>query len=301
MKLSKSLMSLIITLSLTPAISIYAGDKIKTASLDCTSISLGAEIAKLDRSVANVLEFTGNCNEDIVVVGHRDLTLRGLDGASITATNEAAVALFISRSTITVESTTLYGGSGSASCTDRSDCVFIDVSMFGGDGVLGVQSQSSADLIGSGTISGGSSIGVGVYGASNVNIRPTWAAGYDSEEAGYAISDNGWTGAVVQDGSFFRSDNTSYTNNGTNGLLIRRGATAKVFSGYSLPGITGNQVGIDIYSNSTAEINVPINGNDYGLAIGALSSVKANKAPIADNGTNIECYEQPAVLNGGCP
>ena len=295
-------------LLLMPTLSAQAGDKTKTGSLDCGSGSLAAQIAKLDTSISNILEFTGDCVEDIVIKGHRDLTLIGLNGASITATvtdeldGNPTTALSIFRSNFTIESVTLYSGNTGAVCNDRSSCVFRDVEVIGGWNGLAVQSQSSADLIGSSSISGSSSIGLGVFGASSLNVRPHWSAGYDPGEEGYEISGHGWAGVLVQDGSFFRSDNATIELNGS-GVIIRRGAIAKLYGGYVLPGINNNGTGVDIYSNSTVDIDTSIRDNaNLGLGVGALTSVRVQmgNGQFSGNGQDIDCYDDTARGNV-CP
>ena len=133
-------------------------------------------------------------------------------------------------------------------------------------------------------------------------MRPHWNAGYEPAEAGYEISGHGSTGVLVQDGSFFRSDNTSILENGT-GVIVRRGAVAKLYGGYDLPGISNNGLGVHIYSNSTADIDTSIRDNDgYGLGVGALTSVRVQtgEGQFSGNGQDIDCYDDTARGNV-CP
>lgn len=293
-------------LSLTLALSIHAGNKTKSSRIDCATGSLASAISKLDRSTSNVIEFTGDCVEDIVVEGHRDLKLIGTNAASITATVYdiddqfgSTVALSVSRSNITVESVTLNGGAFAAKCDNRSVCVFRDVAMLRGFEALAVQSQSAVDIYGSLAITGNGVgfTGIGIYGASAVNIRPHWLEGYDPDELGYTLSGYYW-GVLVQDGSFFRSDNLVVTGNADIGVKVQRGATAKLLSGSALPGIHGNGGwGVNIMNNSAAQVITPISGNGGAdLAIGALSSVQAR----IDSSTIVDCYDDTARSNA-CP
>lgn len=68
------------------------------------------------------------------------------------------------------------------------------------------------NILGSSSIIDSLNTGIGVYGASNINMGPNWLSGFDPAEPGPSISGHGFAGASVQDGSFFRSDNVSFTN-----------------------------------------------------------------------------------------
>lgn len=288
----KTVRLLILSLtSLALSTSVNAAEKSKSTTLTCPGDSLAAAISKLDRTISNTLEFSGDCIEDIRIEGHRELTLIGLDGATITATayveNEydeggyitfngepfSTDPLSISRSKVIVESVTINGGKSAALCDNRSDCVFRNVTMVGGHNGLAAQSQSSVDVIGSSSITDSVNIGIGVYGNSSVNIRPTWADGYVEDEAGYTVSGHGFTGALVQDGSFFRSDNATFTGNFF-GVYVRRGAIAKLIADpSSLAGINENIIDARIQDNSTAQVSTPIGTT---LQLGALSSAQVN-------------------------
>ena len=303
MKIVGTLSLITVILSLIPTQSILAGDKTKSATLDCARGSLASEIDKLDRSVANVLEFTGDCVEDIVIEGHRNLTLRGVNGASVTATvfdpadeNGSTTALMISRSDVTVESVTINGGRQGVQCDNRSVCILRDVDILRGFGGLAAQSQSAVDVYGSSEISGTGSgfAGIGVYGASAVNIRPHWVDGYVEGEPGYRVS-GFLVGVVAQDGSFFRSDNLEVTGNAWKGMWIRRGTTAKIYSDDSLPGVQSNGWrGVEVTLNSTAHLITPISGHAEDFALGELSSAQVQDALI--DGA-ILCYDDTARSN----
>ena len=51
-----------------------------TVTVDCSKkASINAELAKLDKFAVNVLVVSGLCVEDVVIDGHRDLTIRRVD------------------------------------------------------------------------------------------------------------------------------------------------------------------------------------------------------------------------------
>lgn len=117
-------------------------------------------------------------------------------------------------------------------CENRAVCVLRDVGVTGALTGIAAQNQSAIDIIGASYVEGlpaSSGTGVGVYGASSVNIRPTWPSGFDPLEAGPTVTQNG-TGIVVQDGSYLRIDNVLISDTG-DGVVAHRDATVKILGG----------------------------------------------------------------------
>jgi hypothetical protein len=219
--------TIIVLYCLMFAFTAYAGDKNKTSTIDCTSGSLATELSKLDRSIINEVKFSGPCIEDIVIEGFRDLTLTGLDGASITATNfdpedsgQSTVALTIRDSRVTVQTVTINSGNYGADCTRRSTCRFHDVTIQGGWNGISAQDQSSIDITGPSLIADSLRFGLSIFGGSSVNLRPNRDSNFSETDAGPTISGHP-TGVFAQDGSFLRGDNVTVTGNET-GVFVRR-------------------------------------------------------------------------------
>ena len=256
-------------------------------SVDCSKrgTTLTAAIAKLTKSVANTVTISGTCTEDVSVSGHADLTLIGNPGANITGTltPSAGTTLNVTGgSRITVQSLTINGGPSEgatgASCTDRSVCVFKNVVIQGGGPSqigLSLQNQSSADILGA-TVIRNSDTGLGVFGASTVNMKPDVAGA-----AGPVISGNGSVGAIVQDGSFLRTDDVRITGNGT-GVLAQRGAVIKILSSSSLNGLG----------------SVDSNAGDGVVVRASVAQVGVNVANNGGNGVFIRQLAFATVFDG---
>jgi hypothetical protein len=281
-----------------PAVSAHAGN----VSVDCSKKSLATEIGKLTTVATNTVQISGNCVEDIVIDGHLNLTLVGNGAASISATDPGTTAVSVNNSQVTFQDLTLNGGASAAGCDNRSICIFRDVTVQGGQSGLTAQGQSAIDIIGASSIVGSTGSGVGVYGASSVNMRPTWANGFDGAELGPVISGHE-VGVIVQDGSFLRTDNVTIADNGL-GIEARRNATIKVFGNGSGAVISGNSGwGIRVTQSSVGQIIEDFTGNGTAVVVGPLSYVTVQGGTYTDNGSDASCQHPTAVLQGtvSCP
>lgn len=135
-----------------------------TATVVCAKKGvLQIAIDKFDKSQANTLNISGNCVENAVIDGHRDLTLVGDGSAQITASAAGAAALEVRASRVTLRNM-LVNHAGLAEtgvqCTDRSACVLDGSSVVGG---VMAQNQSAIDILAaaSTSISGSPFAGVG--------------------------------------------------------------------------------------------------------------------------------------------
>ena len=200
-------------LLIVPVFSLHAKPVDRPNSVDCSKTTLQSAIDKLDKSTVNSLEILGNCTEDVVIAGFADLTLTGIEGASLTATiiiipeddGSSTIALLVEHSKLTVQTLTINGGRQGVWCGNRSICVFRDAIIQGGHNGVLYTDQSQGEVLGSTEIRNSLNTGLGIYGASSVNVRPvdSWVWG---DEAGPVISGHGYLGAAVFDGSFLRTD-----------------------------------------------------------------------------------------------
>jgi hypothetical protein len=298
MKMSNSYAKFaLILLLLLPAFSLHA----ETLSAKCDKKSLAGVIDKLDKSASNTINITSDCKEDIVISGHKDLTLIGRDGASITATTflpgdfgNSTRALLIENSHITVQTLTINPGR-EVSCTRRSTCIFRDVTIQGGHSGVSFQDQSAGDILGSSVIQNSLGTGVGIFGASTVNIRPE---PYEiGNEVGPVISGHTNYSVLVFDDSFLRTDNVTISNNG-GGVFAHRESVIKIFRGQ----VNNNTYeGIAIFRGGSAQIvgsEVSGNGAD-GVYVGPLSFAQVNGSEILDNsGLSVNCDHFTAVVHG---
>jgi hypothetical protein len=233
--------------------------------VDCTKkgTTLTAALTKLTKSASNSVTISGTCTEDVSISGYADLTLIGNPGAAIagTLTPSGGTTLTVSGSSITVQSLTINGGPSEfatgASCTDRSLCVFHNVVIQAGGPSqtgLSLQNQSSADVLGA-TVIRNNDTGLGVFGASTVNMGPDVPGA-----AGPVISGNGSFGAIVQDGSFLRTDDVKITGNGI-GVLAQRGAVIKILDESGFGSVDNNAGDGIVVRASVAQVGVNLTNN----------------------------------------
>ena len=231
MNISTNSFKLALTLLLVlPAFSLHAD----TLKVKCDKKSLAGVIDKLDKSESNTVDISGDCIEDIVISGHKDLTLNGLDDASISATvfdtgdfSASTTALSVENSTVTLQNLTINGGSVGVSCYTRSVCTLQDVTIPSGYGGVGATGGSQIYIFGSSSITNILDIGVAIFGGSRLNMSPgarfsDWT-GKDAPD----VSHNN-TGVLVADGSFFRSDKATFSHNDYVGIYGLRNSTLKV-------------------------------------------------------------------------
>ena len=296
MNISTNSFKLALTLLLVlPVFSIQA----ETLSVKCHKMSLADVIGSLDKSESNTIKIRGDCNEDIVISGHKDLTLIGIKGASLSATSflpgdlqNSTIALLVENSHITVQTLTINPGQG-VSCTGRSTCVFRDVTIQGGHNGVTFQDQSAGDILGSSVIQNSLGNGLGIFGASTVNVRPDpYVTG---DEAGPVISGHPDGGVFVFDNSFFRADNVTISNNG-NGVFAHRESVIKIFGGEVSD--SANE-GIAIFRGGSAQIrSVVSNSGADGLYVGALSFAQVGGSTFEDNaGLSVDCDHFTAVVD----
>jgi hypothetical protein len=277
-------------------------------AVDCNKkASVNAALGKLDRSAANTLTISGSCTENVVVSGHRDLTIVGATGASLTATvvsgdNATDTVTINGNSRVTIQSLLINAGQQGVYCDDRSACILKNVTISGGTvGGLSVQKQSSADVLGTSSIAGSGGNGIGVFGASSVNVG-------DSDDPaappGPVISGHAGAGAQVQDGSFLRTDNVTFSNNGF-GVFADRGAVIKILG--ALSAVTGSAYdGISVRA-STAQVAGTISGpgarGGSGGGLKQLAYVQFNGATVTGSGSggpgaiDVFCVNSSSITN----
>lgn len=275
-----------------------------TAAVDCSKkgSSLQAAINKFDKSLANTVTVTGACVENVIASGHRDLTIAGGSGTSLTAAAGGNAALEILGSRVAVRNLTVSGAdlvNTAVSCDDRSVCILENVSAIDSQGTgIGAQKQSSVDLTGSPTtvISGNPIAGIGVYGQSSINIRATVM-----DQPGVTITGNG-TGIQAIDGSFVRVENAQITGNDGDGVFGDRGAVFKVFGTN-----VSNNAGRGAYMRASTLQTSPqfglaatySNNTGPGLVLRNLSYGQVSGVTISGNGgaypAGVECAPTAAL------
>lgn len=260
-----------------------------TVSVDCTKkgASINDALAKLDRSLSNTVNISGPCTENVVVNGHRDLSLVANGAASLSALNAGNATLrVVGSSRINASGFTINGGSVGVECDDRSVCVLNSVNLVGGSsGGLSLQKQSSVDVF-DGSIVNSGGTGVGVYGASSINIRS------DASPNPVVISGHS-TGIFAQDGSFVRVDGATISGNDS-GAFGDRGAVLKLLG----TTITGNTYQGVIVRASTLQISGSVANNGWhGIEVRRLGYVvfAGNTDLTGNTGQSVQCDHVTSV------
>ena len=288
--------SLLLLLLAAPVCTVHAAP----SSVDCSKKSLQGVIDRLPKEVPNIVTISGTCTEDIVVDGFADLTLVGTVGASITATvfdnldqGNSTRALLVNNSKVTVETLTINAGSVGVSCQNRSTCTIRNATIQGGWGGMSLGDQSAGDILGSTTIQNSLGIGLGIFGASTVNMR---AEPRGEGLPGPVISGHGdgsgiGIGVLMLDGSFLRTDDVTISGNDT-GVFAARGVNIRIFGG-EVSGSTFD--GIDVTSGSTAQIRTTVSDNlRTGIFLGPLTFAQIF-SDFSGNGLNVDCSHVTSI------
>lgn len=296
--------SLLLLLLAAPVCTLQAAG----SSVDCSKKSLQGEIDKLAKEVPNIVTISGTCTEDIVVDGFVDLTLVGTVGAGITATvfdnldpGNSTLALLVENSKVTVETLTINAGIEGVACRNRSACTIRNATIQGGWNGMSLQDQSAGDILGSTTIQDSLGVGLGIFGASTVNMR---AEPRGEGLPGPVISGHGdgfgsGIGVLMLDGSFLRTDDVTISGNET-GVFAIRDINLKMFGG-EVSGSTFD--GIDVSNGSTAQIRTTVSDNlGTGITLGPLTFAQIF-SDFSGNGSDVVCFHvtsisQPSSLCG---
>jgi hypothetical protein len=296
--------SLLLLLLLAPVCTLHAAG----TDLDCSKKSLQGAIDKLTKEEPNVVTISGTCTEDIVVSGFADLTLVGNVGASITATvfdnldqGNSTLALLVENSKVTVETLTINAGSEGVACQNRSTCTIRNATIQGGWNGMSLTDQSAGDILGSTTIKNSLGNGLGIFGASTVNMR---AEPRGEGIPGPVISGHGdgsgiGIGVLMLDGSFLRTDDVTISGNDT-GVVATRDVNIKILGGE----VSGSAFdGIDVTNGSTAQIRTTVSDNlGTGIFLGPLTFAQIF-SDFSGNGSDVDCshvtsISQPSSLCG---
>jgi hypothetical protein len=273
-------------------------------TVDCAKKgNIQAAVDKLDKSLANSVTIVGACTENVTISRHRDLTIIGGTDASLTAAAQGATLRALG-SSISVRDLVVSGGGvafTAVACEDRSTCILENVSARDAQTGVGVQKQSTVDIIGSPTtvITGNSNAGIGVFGQSSANIGP--AAGND--QPGITISGNVF-GIQAIDGSFVRVENAQIINNTDSGLFGDRGTVFKVFG----TNVSNNGGEGAFMRASTLQVNPQFgiaatfaNNARAGVFLGSLSYATIFNATFVANGgpypAGVDCSPSAVLRN----
>ncbi len=288
--------SLLLLLLAAPVCTLQAAG----TNVDCSKKSLQGAIDKLTKEVPNIVTISGTCTEDIVVSGFADLTLVGTVGASITATvfdnldqGNSTRALLVNNSKVTVETLTINAGFEGVSCQNRSTCTIRNATIQGGWRGMSLQDQSAGDILGSTTIQNSLRFGLGIFGASTVNMRaePRGEGLPGPVISGHGDGSGAGVGVLMLDGSFLRTDDVTISGNET-GVFATRDINLKMFGG-EVSGSTFD--GIDVTNGSTAQIITDLSDNlGTGIFLGPLTHAQIFST-FSGNGSDVVCSHVTSI------
>ncbi|MEM7358232.1 MAG: hypothetical protein AAF431_04010 [Pseudomonadota bacterium] len=272
----------------------------KTVNVNCDNKSLANKLANLNKNKSHTVNVKGTCTEDLVITGFKHLTIAGNPTATLAPTvydpadaAASTVTLTVEDSNLTLRSLTVNAGSEGIRCYLRSICDLEDVIVESGHNGMSYQDQSQGFIRGASAIQNSLGIGLGIFGASSVNLRPE---PFPGGGPGPTISGHGSAGVAMLDGSFFRADEATISGNDI-GILGRRNVIVKFFNG---GGITGNTSdGISLTASSTGQLitDVTLNGGN-GASVGTLSYLTVAGSTItANTGLSVSCLDSNVVVD----
>ena len=275
--------------------------------------SIGAALKALKYSEGEgprTINVSGACTENVVVTNMLQLTINGVNGASITAVSrDLADVVDIRDSHVTLSNLKIDGLNSvnydAVDCEQGSFCTLIGNTIQGSADAVGVYPLSKAIIIG-GVLQNNDSSGVFARGdvlAHGVLIQGN-AAGIVVQRGGRATANfgdplylpstaltpttviNNGTGILVNEGAEFLCGGCLVENNAGDGIHLDVSAAMTVQRGF-------------LANGSTAEAAITGNAG-FGVYVGDLSSAAFHGSPsVMGNGQpDINCNSPTAVTRG---
>ena len=285
----------------------------KDVAVDCgkKNKSISAELAKLPAQGPHTIWVSGECHEAVVIERRDDLTLVGMDGASIhdpTPENpgDNNVVLISESSRIQLENLKIYGGSSGVVCVTFSSCHFIDLEVAGA-AFDGISFSRSRGWVEGSIVVRDNEAGMTLWsqstvlmnnGSDRVSIRNNAGWGLRLQDnsvlllVGADVTDNGGDGISADLGAEFRLLDVTVTDSGNNGVWMRS-ATGR-FDAVTITGNTGDgvRVGQLSFANFRGSANSATgnSGTDIHCASATAATVQAIQASA---GGTTNCTDAP--------
>jgi hypothetical protein len=267
----------------------------KEVTVDCgKGQSIGAALAKLPAQGPHTIRVIGECHELVLIERRDDLTITGMDGASIRDPNEGAFVVRISESSrIQLQSLGIFGGLTGVSCDTFSSCRLLDLEVADATN-FGISFSRSQGSIEGTTVLRNNGSGVTLWSQSTVlmygspsplSIRDNAGNGVFLQDnsvlllSGADVTGNGGNGIFADLGSEFRVDNVTVAGSGSYGVWMRsaigrfRGVTV---SGNTNDGVRVGQLSLAFFAGGTNAVF----GNDSGTDINCASTTAATAGAI---------------------
>ena len=267
-------------------------------TVDCgkKNKSISAELAKLPALGPHTIWVSGECHEAVVIDRRDDLTIVGMDGASIhdptpENPNDNNVVLISESSRIQLENLKIYGGIDGVVCGMFSSCRLLNLEVANATEEGIAFSRSRGSIEGS-TIIRNNGHGVILWSQSTVLVV--------GDPSRVSIRDNENWGLRLLDNSVLLLHTTDVTDNGGDGISADLGAefrlqdvtvTGNVGGGVWLRSATGQFNAVNITGN--AGPGVWVGKLSFADFAGARNSVTGNLS-----GTDIHCASLTATTEG---
>ena len=256
--------------------------------------SIGAALALLPAQGPHTIRVSGQCHEAVVIDRRDDLTLVGLDGASIydptpEVLDDNNVVSISESSRIRLQNLKIYGGLYAVACFSFSSCRLIGLEVAGA-AAEGVAFSRSRGWLQDGTVIRDCGAGLSVYSQSTVLMS-------DFVGRSSIRNSSAGVGVRVQDNSVLLLTSTDVTNNPL-------GITALLGGEFRLQNVTvtGGGTGVQLSQGGLGQFSgVTITGNAAdGVRVGQLSFARFVGSSVVGNGssTDINCASATAATQG---
>ena len=268
----------------------------KNLKLKCDGVNtLGGLLAKLNPNKAYTITVSGECNENVEIVGFQHLTLQAEEGASISdASDGTATVVSVAYTTFfEMLGFTINGGDIGVVCGSNSTCLFADNTVQDAVSAGAWVFQSRADFVG-GVMQNNERQGLLVQEGSTVSV------------INVSLLNNS-TGGAVGYGSTLIANDSTIQDNELDGLRVASNSTLRL-AGNTVNG--NGRDGVHVFLNSFAffEGGNTVSNNEQGVRISDLSMSVFSDEDITGNvgTTQVLCEPQfPATrgaltnINGG--
>jgi hypothetical protein len=251
--------------------------------------TISAAIAKLPAVGTHNITVRGACHEAVVISERADLTIHGVDGASIHdptpgESEEATQVVLIRKSPrVRLEGLSIHGGASGVTCLEGSNCHLDALVVTGAtrDAVVVGGSLAWIDR----TVIENNGGGLSVRDSANVSFG-----------SGSVIRGSGAHGVVVGANSILVADG-EITGNAGHGVWIEPGAELHLAGAARIANNGEHGLFVDTGSASVGH-GVRITGNGLdGVHVGSLAHARFNWASVTGNlsGMDVNCAEASAT------
>jgi len=268
--------------------------------------SIGAALKALHYSEdhgPSTINVSGACHENVVVQNTQQLTLNGVNGASISDTsNGNADVIDVDNSLVTINGLTITGGYDGIACYNTSSCQLLGNTIQGAsDNAIFIYQISRATVNGGVLQNNGGGLAVqGDVAAKSLTVQNNAGIGVSLSNGGRlsfskSVSMNNQGYGIWVQGANLTCRACTVTGDQDVGVYLDMGSVA-MFAGYAGPiQISSNGAGVGVFVGDVVTANfqgtVSVTGNGGSLAIqcNSATSVTRNAITAAGGAANTNC------------